>query len=104
MTLSVSELSRLATDLDRGLSLPASWFADPAIAELERERIFRRSWQYVGRTEQVARVGDYFTGTVGDIPVVVTRSDRGLEALVNVCRHRRHQVMSGEGNCKVMQC
>jgi choline monooxygenase len=104
MVLSASEVSRLADDLDRGLSLPASWFTDPAIYALERERIFRHTWQYVGRTEQVAEVGDYFTATVGDIPIVVVRTPDGLRALVNVCRHRRHQVMAGEGNKKVFQC
>src|SRR3954469_12029359 len=103
MTLSLSELDRLSADLDRGLSLPASWYYDPAIAALERERIFRRTWQYVGRTEQAADVGDCFTGVVGDIPVVVVSTEDGLKALVNVCRPRRHAVMSGEGNCKVMQ-
>lgn len=61
----------LADDLDRGFSLPASWYTDPAIADLERERIFRHYWQYVGRTAQVAEVGDFFTGLAGDLPVVV---------------------------------
>jgi phenylpropionate dioxygenase-like ring-hydroxylating dioxygenase large terminal subunit len=103
MALTTRDLASLADALDRGLSLPASWYTDPAIFALERERIFRRTWQYVGRTEQVARVGDYFTAAAGDIPVVVVRSAEGLEALVNVCRHRRHEVMSGEGNCQVMQ-
>jgi phenylpropionate dioxygenase-like ring-hydroxylating dioxygenase large terminal subunit len=95
----------LAGDLDRGFSLPATWYTDPAIVDLERERIFRRHWQYVGRTAQVAEVGDFFTGlTGGDLPVVVVRSEDGLQAFVNVCRHRRHEVMSGAGNRKALQC
>src|SRR3954462_13933244 len=102
MALSTSEISRLAADHDRGLSLPAAWFTDPAIAALEHDRIFRRTWQYVGRLDQVANVGDYFTAEVGDVPVIVVRTTEGLKALVNVCRHRRHAVMSGAGNCKVM--
>jgi choline monooxygenase len=96
--------SGAAADLDRGLSLPASWYTDPTIAALEQVRIFRRTWQYVGRTDQVAAVGDYFTGSVGGIPLVVVHTAEGLQALVNVCRHRRHEVMSGEGNCAVLQC
>jgi phenylpropionate dioxygenase-like ring-hydroxylating dioxygenase large terminal subunit len=104
MAITASEIRRLSDDLDRGLSLPTSWFVDPAIAALEMEHIFRRTWQYVGRTDQVANVGDYFTGTVGDIPVIVVRTEKGLRGLVNVCRHRRHVVMSGEGNEKVFQC
>ena len=94
----------LAEDLDHGLSLPASWYTDPAIVDLERERIFLRTWQYVGRTAQVAEVGDYFSAAVLDVPVVVVRGEQGLRAFVNVCRHRRHLVMSGAGNKKVLQC
>jgi choline monooxygenase len=94
----------LAQDLERGLSLPASWYTDPEITAQERDRIFRRSWQYVGRAEQLVRTGDYLTGVAGDIPVVVVRGEQGLKAFVNVCRHRRHEVMSGAGNRKVLQC
>jgi choline monooxygenase len=94
----------LAGDLDRGLSLPASWYTDPVVAERERDHIFRRSWQYAGRAEQLAHVGDYLTGVAGDIPVVVVRGDDGLRGFVNVCRHRRHEVMTGSGNCRVLQC
>jgi phenylpropionate dioxygenase-like ring-hydroxylating dioxygenase large terminal subunit len=97
-------MADLASDLDNGLSLPAHWYTDPAILSLERERIFFRTWQYVGRIAEVAEVGDYFTATVLDLPAVVVRGEQGLRALVNVCRHRRHLVMSGAGNKKVLQC
>jgi phenylpropionate dioxygenase-like ring-hydroxylating dioxygenase large terminal subunit len=97
-------ITELVGDLDRGLSLPAYWYTDPAITDLERERIFMRTWQYVGRRAQVSEVGDYFTATVLDLPVVVVRDEVGLRAFVNVCRHRRHLVMGGAGNKKVLQC
>ncbi|HEY7061423.1 MAG TPA: aromatic ring-hydroxylating dioxygenase subunit alpha [Chloroflexota bacterium] len=104
MGISASEIRKLSDDLARGLSLPTAWYVDPTIAALEMEHVFRRTWQYVGRTEQVANVGDYFTGSVGDIPVIIVRTEEGLKGLVNVCRHRRHEVMSGEGNKKIFQC
>src|SRR5262245_57812307 len=91
-------------DLERGLSLPSSWYTDPAVLARECERIFRRSWQYVGRSEQVARTGHYITGEVGGVPVVVVRSDLGLRGFVNVCRHRRHVVVTGAGSCRTLQC
>jgi phenylpropionate dioxygenase-like ring-hydroxylating dioxygenase large terminal subunit len=96
--------TELANDLDRGLSLPASWYTDPAILAREHERIFRRTWQYFARTEQLQNLGDYVTGVAGDVPVVVVRGQEGLKAFVNVCRHRRHLVMSESGNRKVLQC
>jgi choline monooxygenase len=95
---------RLGADLDRGLSLPATWYTDPAVAERERDRIFRHAWQYVGRAEQLVNPGDYLTASAGEVPVVVVRGDGGLKAFVNVCRHRRHEVMSGAGNKKALQC
>jgi choline monooxygenase len=93
-----------AAALDCGASLPTSWYTDPDILQREREQIFRRAWQYVGRSVQVSQVGDYFTAAVGPVPVVVVRSEDGLRAFVNVCRHRRHEVVSGAGNRKVFQC
>src|ERR1051326_4710186 len=104
MRVSEAELRTLSDELDRGVALPTEWYTDPAICELEMERIFRRTWQYVGRSEQVTRSGDYFTGLVGDIPVVIVRTDAGICGLVNVCRHRRHQVVRGAGNLRGLQC
>ncbi|MBV9328604.1 MAG: aromatic ring-hydroxylating dioxygenase subunit alpha [Chloroflexi bacterium] len=104
MALTTTDFQRLSHELDQGLALPTAWYTDQGIAELERRYIFRRSWQYVGRTEQVAQAGDYFTAQVGDIPVVIVRSAEGIQGLVNVCRHRRHEVMSGAGNRRSLQC
>ena len=59
---------------------------------------------YIGPANELRNVGDYITGYIGDIPVVVIRNETGFAALVNVCRHRRHEVMKGRGNAKVMQC
>ena len=43
-------------------------------------------------------------GAADDVPVVVVRNSAGLAGFVNVCRHRRHEVMSGCGSAKVLQC
>lgn len=94
----------MTADLDRGLSLPATWYTDPEILELEHEQIFRRAWQYFGHADQVAAPGDYLAGAVGRIPIVAVQAEDGLRAFVNVCRHRRHEVMSGAGNRRSLQC
>jgi len=95
----------LAGDLARGYTLPADWYTDPAVMRLERERIFARSWQYVGRSAQVANHGDFFVSRAGHIPVIVVRDEAGeLRGHVNVCRHRGHEVASGEGNRRTLQC
>lgn len=94
----------LLAALDRGESLPAHWYTDPAITASEIERIFRKSWNYIGPANELVNPGDYITGYAGEVPVVVIRNEAGLAAFVNVCRHRRHEVMKGRGNSKMMQC
>jgi choline monooxygenase len=96
----------LEEELERGSTLPANWYTDPAIYALERERIFGRYWQYVGLAEQVAQPGDFFTCTVGEVPVVVTRDAAGkLHAFANVCRHRGAQVVREAcGHRTSLQC
>ncbi len=92
--------------LERGETLPASWYTDSAFYAREQERIFRRSWQYVGLTEQVAKPGDFFTARAGDVPIVVARDQQGtLRGYVNVCRHRGSQLVNAEqGNRATLQC
>ena len=86
-------------------TLAWSWYTDPEILRLEQERIFRRAWQYVGHTGQLADGGSYFTSRAGDVPVVVTRDRVGsLRAFLNVCRHRGAVVAAGEGRRETLQC
>ena len=86
-------------------TLPAAWYRDPEILAQEQERIFARTWQLVGRAEQVAKPGEYFTATVAGEPLIVARGgDERLRAFSNVCRHRAGPVASGAGCRQVFQC
>ena len=104
MTERPDSFATLAMALGRGETLPSRWYTDATIAEREMHQIFRKTWSYIGPLNELKNVGDYITGDVGEVPVVVIRNDNGLAALVNVCRHRRHEVMKGRGNAQVMQC
>jgi choline monooxygenase len=96
----------LGSGLARGRTLPASWYTDPAIFALERERVFRPHWQYVGLVDKVSRPGDFLTCRVGEVPVVIVRDEKGaLKAFVNVCGHRGSElVLQPCGNRKTLQC
>jgi choline monooxygenase len=87
------------------VSNPWAWYSDRDVWALEHERIFSRSWQYVGHVGMVARTGDFFTARAGRVPIVVARADDGeTRAFVNVCRHRGSTVAEGAGNRKTLQC
>jgi phenylpropionate dioxygenase-like ring-hydroxylating dioxygenase large terminal subunit len=70
--------------------VPYQVFFDPAIYELEQERLFRGPvWNYVGLEAELPNPGDFKATFVGDTPVVVTRDQEGaLHAFVNRCAHR----------------
>src|ERR1700730_1315047 len=92
-------------NLSRASTLPSTWYRDPFQLELEKELVFSRTWQRVGRAEQVASPGDYITAQICDEPIIVVRgADEKLRAFSNVCRHRAGPVASGCGNRKVFQC
>jgi phenylpropionate dioxygenase-like ring-hydroxylating dioxygenase large terminal subunit len=104
MSRIVDNPAPLLAALDRGESLPAHWYTDPSITEQEIAQIFRKAWIYIGPLGELRNLGDYITGYAGGVPIVVIRNETGLAGFVNVCRHRRHEVMKGRGNAKVMQC
>src|ERR687892_585739 len=90
---------------DKTTTLPWSWYSDPAVFEIERERIFRRSWQYVGRADEVPEPSSFAATRAGHIPVVLVRDAEGtLRAFLNVCRHRGSLVCEGSGRRTTLQC
>jgi choline monooxygenase len=104
-TISTSTLPHIARPLEDGWTLPASWYTDPHVHALERERLFARAWTYAGPAEWVADPGAYFAAQVGHVPVAIVRGQDGvLRGLVNVCRHRGHLVVEGTGCRETLQC
>ncbi len=86
--------------LERAHTLPSSWYTDPAVLAAERAAVFARSWQCVGRAEQVAKPGEYLTADVAGEPVIVVRGDDGeLRAFFNVCRHRAAPILNDDAGC-----
>ncbi len=89
----------------RSWTLPASVYSDAAVLEREKKDIFWRTWQIVGRREQVAEAGDYFTTDLLGEPLLFVRDQTGrLRGFYNVCRHRAGPPASGCGNRKAFRC
>ena len=92
--------------LDRASTIPADWYVDPRVAELEHRTVFARSWQVAGRVDQLQHEGDYVACELpGGEPVVVVRGVDGLRAFFNVCRHHAAAVVTEvQGNARVLRC
>ncbi len=110
-------------DADRGLEFPrlhdkypdlgtGPVSVEPYISqeyfELERDRIFRKSWLIVGRVEEVANPGDYLAVDLAitkSAILVVRGRDGAVRAFHNQCSHRSGKLArTGKGACKLIQC
>src|SRR5215468_8717448 len=81
--------------LSEAFTIPASWYTDPRIAEMERLKVFSKSWQLVARTSQFEDPGDFVATRVAAEPIVVVRGTDGeLRAFFNVCRHHAAAVVT----------
>ena len=70
-------------------TLPRRFYADPDFYRAELERFYFDRWICAGRADQIPNAGDYFTRTIGDESVIVSRDASGsARAFFNVCRHR----------------
>ena len=79
------------------MSLPAWTYSHAEFFELEKLRIFRRSWQVVCHVSDIPEPGDYFRFDFLDEPLVVLRDKRrAVRAFSNVCRHRAARLLDGE--------
>lgn len=92
--------------LSEAFTIPAPWYVDPRIAELERRTVFSSAWQVVGRTEQVQLPGQFVTANIAEEPIVVVRGTDGeLRAFYNVCRHHAAKVVTEPcGLASILHC
>jgi len=96
-------------DVARAHTLPAEFYRDSAWFERARERVFARSWQFLGDADRLKTSGQVVPLTLLegylDEPVLLTRdeSDR-LHCLANVCTHRGNLLCEGEGHVPGLRC
>jgi len=70
-------------------TMPRERYTSEAILAEERERIFARGWNCVGRVSKLQAPGDFMVREVAGESIIVVRDRSGsLRAYFNVCRHR----------------
>ena len=109
MNQSVREILSLynpADPLEKASTIPAPWYRDARIHDLELAAVFAKSWQVAGRLDAVRKNGDFFTTDIAGEPIVVVRGDDAqLRAFYNVCRHHAAAVVPESHGCaKQFRC
>ena len=69
-------------------------YIDPEVFQLEMQRLWARTWIYVGHTSQVPNAGDFITADIAAKPVVLVRhTDGKVRVLMNRCAHKGTKVV-----------
>lgn len=91
--------------LDEGF-YPLRLFNDPAVYRLELERIFGKSWIFVGHASEIPEPGDYARRYIGADPFIFVRDEVGdINLLFDSCRHRGTKLCRAEqGNTSHFRC
>jgi choline monooxygenase len=96
-------------EIAQAATLPGAFYADPGAFAHGRERIFRRSWQWIGDLDQVRVPGQVqpvvlLEGLL-DEPLLLTRDREDVvHCLSNVCTHRAALVCDGPGIESGLRC
>lgn len=98
VTRTLDNIGAFSPDADRSLTLPGRYYFDAGIFEQEKHAIFYRTWHYAGHVCSLRKPGDYIVRELFEQSVIILRAPDGeLKAFHNVCQHRAHRLLEGEG-------
>ncbi len=106
---SMQDFERVAdgysADPKQSYSLKAETYTEPRWMDIEYAAIFRRTWQWVCHVEKLRAPGSFVTIDIAGQPICIVRDgDGGLRAFYNVCKHRAHELLKGEGRTNKIMC
>jgi len=101
--------SAIATGYDqnpsRSYSLSADAYTKERWFDTDQLQIIRKTWQWVCHVEKTREPGSYIATEIAGHPVAIVRDKKGiLRAFYNVCKHRAHHLLSGEGTTSRITC
>ncbi len=96
-------------DITKASTLPSSFYKSNSIFDQIKEKVFLKSWQFVGDEELVklpksvhpfVLLNSYLTE-----PMLLTKDEDGsIHCLSNVCTHRANLVVLGSGKLRKLTC
>lgn len=90
----------------RGTPITPERYFSRDFMEQEWDKIWTKTWQIAGLTQELAKIGDYITTSLGRERILCTRGDDDkIRAFYNVCQHRGLELMAAEsGNARRLTC
>ena len=89
----------------RSSSLHADAYTQRRYFDLDQAAILSKSWQWVCHEEKLRKPGAYVATRIAGHPVAILRDQQNnLRAFYNVCKHRAHELLRGEGTVSKILC
>ncbi len=80
-------------------------YCSPEFAQLEKEKLWKKVWQFACREEDIPNVGDRIPYTVGDLSFMIVRSGpSSFRAFYNTCLHRGTRLCDGMSSGESVRC
>src|SRR6201998_2389559 len=81
--------SAAAEELSKPMTIGVEAYISENYARAERDRLWRKVWQQIGRVEELPEVGSYLTYDILDDSIIVVRTGQNeFNAHNNVWMHR----------------
>mgnify|MGYP003630218678 FL=1 len=91
--------------MPEGVNIDVSRYISEDFAELEKEKIWKKSWQYAARVEDIPKVGDRTEYTVSGLSCFIVRGDDDeIRAYLNSCPHRGTKLCVGFASSDEVVC
>lgn len=109
LPITKADVQRLSKGYDadprKSLSLSAEAYVSDDCYQHDMTAIIKRTWQWACHVEKLRDVGNYITIDIAGQSIAVVRGNDGeLRGFYNVCKHRAHELLSGEGRKSVITC
>lgn len=92
-------------DITRARTLSADFYTDPENFELSKEKIFARSWQFLGHTDGGPTLQPLtLLPNVLDEPMLIARGTDGTRCMTNVCTHRGKILVEEPCGADLIRC
>jgi len=92
-------------DIRKARTLSSEFYTDPENFELSKEKIFARTWHFLGKANEVEvlKPAVILPGSL-DEPVLIVKTSEWLSCLTNVCTHRGKILVEEPCNANLIRC
>jgi len=92
-------------DIRKARTLVSDFYTDPAYFETSKEKIFARTWQFVGTSDEVNNLKpvNILEGFLNE-PALLVKNGDGIKCLSNVCTHRGKILIGEPCDAKLIRC